>query len=1009
MWKVAGSAMAISSLMCLVLLAACRNDHDSKKGAGGLVVEQVTGGTTLDRAGLQVGDLVFSWEAHSDGRFTGLQGTLSSEFDWWDLVREQASRGDVWLVGQREGKRRVFKVSPGAWVARLRPWLPPDHLGVYLQYKSRLAAGDFSAAAAELDALATGLGAEQTWQLRSWLLLEAAETWNKSRDWTKAEEVYRDALSASLEVRADAHILLALGDLYASRFIYTEAESEYLAAYNILKNRQSSSLLAGRALYKLGRLEEIRDNLGAAQKYFQRAAKLQETLAPESLDLASTLQHLGMVAWRRSDLDLAEGYHQRALDLKMMLEPGRIGVASSHQNLGWIDQARGEAELAEEHFRKALEIKERVFPDSVSLAYTLDSLGEIAAAKGEPVAALELFMRSLKIREKHAPESREVAYSLSKLGFLAIQLEDWQAAEEYFDRMLGIWEKLAPVSFAQAEGLRGMGLVAWQRGQRSVAARHFEGAINTLEAVVQKLGGSRDLQASSRAQRHLDYYRAFITLLLDMGSNEDALRVLERSRGQSLLAMLAERDLVFPHDLAPELLRRRQDLTDSYNRIQRELGTNSHLTQTERQDRLWQLSRLLQERGDLGEEIRQASPEISVLQYPQPVDLKAARQILDPGTIVLSYSVDEKTANLFVLSRDGELQIERLSIGEKELRSRVKHFLELCSRVKHPSSSEQPLIEAGKALYRILVRPAEERIRNYERVLVIPDGPLHLLPFAALVRPMALLDESQYFVEWKALHQVLSLTLYVELRKLRRSTVSRRSDVQEVVLFGDPHYPPRSVSRVDIDTEARSATGQGLFEWHTLPHTRYEVEQIAALYPSDTVRVYLGSEATEERVKSINSAQFVHFAGHGYFDAHIPLNSAVVLTIPQRFSNHREDGLLQAWEILESVRINTDLVVLSACRTGFGEELSGEGLIGLTRAFQHAGARAVLASLWNVEDQMTSELMIRFYCHLNSGKLKDEALRAAQIDLIRGRVQVKGRVASAPYYWAAFQLYGDYQ
>ncbi len=144
------------------------------------------------------------------------------------------------------------------------------------------------------------------------------------------------------------------------------------------------------------------------------------------------------------------------------------------------------------------------------------------------------------------------------------------------------------------------------------------------------------------------------------------------------------------------------------------------------------------------------------------------------------------------------------------------------------------------------------------------------------------------------------------------------------------------------------------------------------------------------------------------------MSSFVALTIPE--DPERDNGLLQVWEILERVRIDADLVVLSACESGLGQELGGEGLIGLTRAFQYAGARSVAASLWSVPDQTTAELMIRFYRHLRSGLPKAEALRAAQLELIRGPIEVEDKDgqkvwidASAPYYWAAFQLYGDWQ
>ena len=183
------------------------------------------------------------------------------------------------------------------------------------------------------------------------------------------------------------------------------------------------------------------------------------------------------------------------------------------------------------------------------------------------------------------------------------------------------------------------------------------------------------------------------------------------------------------------------------------------------------------------------------------------------------------------------------------------------------------------------------------------------------------------------------------------------------------------------------------------------------------VRVFVGSDATEENAKSLpRNTRIVHFATHATLDERSPLDSAVVLSIPEEFEEGKDNGLLQAWEIFERFRVDADLVVLSACESGLGKEMGGEGLIGLTRAFQYAGARSVMASLWKISDRTTAELMVRFYKHLKAGLPKDEALRAAQMELIRGPIQVKNEKGdmeeidtSAPYYWAAFQIYGDWQ
>jgi CHAT domain-containing protein len=291
--------------------------------------------------------------------------------------------------------------------------------------------------------------------------------------------------------------------------------------------------------------------------------------------------------------------------------------------------------------------------------------------------------------------------------------------------------------------------------------------------------------------------------------------------------------------------------------------------------------------------------------------------------------------------------------------------------------------------------PAEDQIAVAQRILVSADGPLLTLPFAALVR------KGHYLVDWKPVHSTLSATVYAELKRTRRA--STRPAQSQFVAFGDPIYPQLpDVREAPAGTlEILTAVRRGL-SLDPIPVTRKEVESIASLFPRG--RAYVGGEATEEHVKSFGAqARLLHFACHGLLNERFPLDSALALTIPEHPAEGQENGLLQAWEILESVRLDADLVTLSACDTALGQEVGGEGLIGLTRAFQYAGARSVLASLWSVSDASTGDLMKYFYGSLQAGKSKDAALQAAQMEMIRSPA------FSHPYYWAAFQLVGDWK
>jgi len=201
-----------------------------------------------------------------------------------------------------------------------------------------------------------------------------------------------------------------------------------------------------------------------------------------------------------------------------------------------------------------------------------------------------------------------------------------------------------------------------------------------------------------------------------------------------------------------------------------------------------------------------------------------------------------------------------------------------------------------------------------------------------------------------------------------------------------------------------------------LPFSRREVEGIAQLFPGQ-VAAFLGAEATEERAKSLpRNTRIVHFATHGFVDEHFPMSSGLLLTPPDRVDERTEDGLLQAWEIFEQVRLDADLVVLSACDSGRGKELGGEGLLSLTRAFQFAGARAVVAALWQVADEGSADLMMRFYRHLKNGAAAEDALRNAQLEIIaqipwvrdpQGERREKG--FSQDFVWSAFEVFGDWQ
>jgi len=816
------------------------------------------------------------------------------------------------------------------------------------------------------------------------------------------------------------------------------AEEYDRKALSIRQRLAPGSKDMGGSLNNLGNVSLERGDLAAAEKYYREALAIFEVLFPGGLPVAMSFDNLAEVLLYRGNIADCEVLRRRALEIRYKLAPGSLALADSLNNLGELALYQGDVVRAKDYLNQALAIKKKLAPESADIAASLTNFGDVSLRLGDLDAAEQFYRQALSISEKLSPDSLDVALACRNLGEVAIHRHDWDQADDYERQALAIEERLAPGSLSQASSLHDLGRIARGRGNLSVAERFFRQAITirqrlapestesaeALNALGSVLSAQKQLEAASRAfgsalhaiesqamnlgggeqtqtrfrSTYLDYYRNYMDSLLRLGQPDRAFHVVERSRARSLLNMLAERDLLFSPDVPADIQRARRLNAKGYDRVQAEL---SRLVPEKDRGQIKLLHARLRELGDererLTARIRQVSPRFAALQYPQPLDLDETRKNLDAGTTLLSYNVQPARTLLFVVqpvdSADPGLSVLRLPVKAEELRAEVQEMRDL---IAHHRQSDHPRMEAlSRRLYDQLVKPAEPLLTNSRRLLVVPDGPLHILPFAALRR-----NSGEYLVEWKPLHTIVSATVYAEIRKMRHPVWKKRV---ELAVFADPVLGKNGTPvSTRGDAEFSFASNRGL-TFGRLPFSREEAEGIASLYPNRS-KVYLGPEATEEHAKALGKdVRYIHFATHGWFDEHFPLNSALVLSMPEGPPGSRENGLLQAWEIFDQVRIDADLVALSACDTGLGHEMGGEGLIGLTRAFQYAGAHSILASLWGVNDLWTERLMEAFYRSLKSGQDKDQALRAAQIDLIHSAA------ASNPFYWAAFTLVGDWR
>jgi len=772
-------------------------------------------------------------------------------------------------------------------------------------------------------------------------------------------------------------------------------------ALKILQRDEPDSTTTAEVLNNLGIAAAKSGDLERAGELFTSLLQTSEEEAPDSLNTAFFANNLGTVYLDRGDLAAAEEHFQRCLTLLQQLAPGSLYEAYPSNNLGIVAERREDWDVAERWFSRALELRRTAAPQTLEVAASLNSLAGVARARGNLDEAVDWYQQDLEITRKQAPNGLHWARTSNDLGATLARMGKLDQAQDYLRRSLQIRSVLAPGTQSEAETLHELGMVAHQRGETQAALELLGQAVGALEQQISRLGGSNEQQAKYRA-RFRSFYTDLIELLLAAGRNEDAFDMLERSRARALLLLLAERELVFDADIPAELDLERRRINTDYEGIfssLAKLDSSESESIAEQQRRLEQLRRRKQ---DLEQQIRRANPRLADLTSPEPITLAQAQSLLDPSSVALSYCSTPHHTIVFVLNRE-QLDVEVLPITEEELTSRVKLFRGLIEGL----ADESLIREAGARLYQELLAPVADHLTSAQRLLIVPDGALHLLPFAALTRSAA--------AGQRYLAQDLPITTVVSLTVLRQLDRHAGADTTDVAVFADPSFShePSIVTRLVLRGRQLAA----------LPAARAEAAVIGQLYGKSTA-LWLGAQASESRAKAIPATTgILHFATHVILDEQHPLDSCIALATPA--PGDTENGFLAAWEVLESLRLDADLVTLSGCSTALGEEVSGEGLIGLTRAFEYAGARSVLASLWQVEDQSTAALMQRFHTHLHAGLSRDEALRRAQCELIEGPVEVQelerglfarlgallGAQPSAvdathPFYWASFKLEG---
>lgn len=750
----------------------------------------------------------------------------------------------------------------------------------------------------------------------------------------------------------------------------------------------------------LGEMGEIQRALLTGEQALERWQSL-----GDKTQQANTLNEIAETYVGSGQLPIALDYLQRAAELQRGAGD-TAGEVVTLTNLGTIQRRQGQLEPARRCFEQALSAVRRL-GDPSNEAGVLLGLGLTQLKNDERAAALASFEHALALALETGSRRTE-AFALVNLGWWHLLADDPEPASPRLHAALMIFRELGERG-GEASALFGLARVERLLGHLAAAQSWVERALERIEAL---RAGTFDtsLQVSFFAAKR-DYFEFLIDLLMQRdaiepaaGHTGTAFEASERGRARSLLDSLIEARADLRRDVDPALLEREHALQQALEakELERLHRASNPAVEASLEDGLERdLRALVAELRTLRAQLRMQSPQFAALARPQPPSLAQVQELLDDDTLLLEYALGEQRSFLWLVSRRGLASRELPGRQRIEALARQAHELMTQSRKQAASSQTQVLLTA---LSEMVLGPVAELLGEH-RLLVVSDGALQYVPFAALPvpgrnqqpRPAPLVVE----------HEIIGLPSAGVLALLHEPDHNRPPPPRTLAVLADPVFElsdPR-LETSSSDTAQRPATGASS-RWVPdgvvrLPFSHVEADAILALVAPDERLAALGFDANLETVRSGELARYriLHFATHGWLDTEHPELSGIVLSLFDERGRPR-DGFLRAGEIYQ-LDLPAELVVLSACRTALGPEARGEGLIGLTRGFMYAGARQVVVSLWNVDDRATTELMQIFYHGLLGQRLPPAAaLRAAQVALWRSKRW------SPPYYWAGFVLQG---
>jgi tetratricopeptide (TPR) repeat protein len=877
----------------------------------------------------------------------------------------------------------------------------------------------------------------------------------------KALDAYQQALTIQRELDNQpgiGNLLTNIGLVYNHLGQYTKALDYYQQALTLYR-KIPYPLGEGTNLSNIGNVYQNIGQYQQALEAYQQALAIQRNIGNQR-QVGDNLSNLGVVYQSLGQHQHALEYYQPALDI--FREVGdKLGECAVLTNIGVVHDSLGDYQPALKYYQQALSIN-REIGYQLGEGTDLTKMGHVYHSLGQYQQALDYYQQALVIHKTLGNKAEEGTV-LAHLGAVYDRLKLHQQALQAYQQALAIYHELGSADIWIAQ--RGLGSVEVQLNQFTAAIEHYQQALTQIETL--RAGLTKKAYKLSFMQDKLDVYDELITLsqiLHERHPDTDdyarqALETFERKQGRLFLEEMGQSGARRFAGLPASVIKEEQLLRQQQTKVQANLVQERN--KPVKQQNLSVIETLIQRldmintsRQALHQQIQVQYPNYYALKYPQPVTVETLQnQVLQSKERMLIYSVMENRTVLWVIG-PRQFSLFNLPVEEDTFGEEVA-YLRMLILNQLPQFTEKSF-----ELYQKLFPTAiHQLLAGADTLYIIPTGPLYGLPFETLVteittntlkseegmqkfmteispnpslpkRGMPRSDDTpHYLIQDYAIAYLSSASLL----KILRDTATRRKEQpsQSLIAFANPNYPPcqskddnenpflvTTRQRHSLDEELDGISTElnqlrtraylrtiGKTCFVPLPETAEEAKAIATLFGPSNHALYLGQQASRQTLLALNKQgrlddyRYILFAAHGILPTEVKEIEQPALVL----SNPLTEGYLTMADAF-TLQLNADFINLSACNTGVGDRVKGEGIMGLTRAFMYAGTSAISVTLWSVESLSAKTLSIDLFKNLKAGKKVAETLRQTKLKMIERKT---APTYHHPFYWAPYVVYGN--